>query len=1225
MASPNPTLQLIIQLKDEASAGLAGLQGALLSVGAATTGAAVAGLAGISVAAFTTANDFAEAQRQMQAQLGITADEAAALADVSRQVFGNNFGADVADASAAVAELQQRLGLLGSEGPAALQGAAESAFALRDVFGVDVAESAAAAQTLMNEFGISSAQAFDLLASGFQRGLNSSGDFLDTIGEYSNLFAENGSTADQFFSLLETGLAGGVLGTDKAADAFKEFGIRIADGSKASADALAALGLSDLTTQLSSGAITATDAFGIVQSALAGVTDPLLQAQLGVALFGTQFEDLGASSVLGISLAQTSLADLAGSADSLNVKYDSLGAVVQTLWRQALLALEPFGIALLDLANAAMPLLLSGLEAAQPVFAALAGWLSGAAAGLSTFVTAATSGEFSGFTEAIGAIGSVLQANLMPALAAVGGVLAAVFAPALAGMLPALGAAVAGFGAAAGAAAVVVAPLALAGAAAVALYQAWQQNLGGIQEVVAGAMAAVGGALQAGAGVVSAVLGQIQAFWAANGAAILATATTAWGQVQGVIATVAAVIATIVGGIAGTITTIFGAIASFITSNSGTIQAVLSSAWNLIGGTITNALSLIQGVVTTVLGVIQGDWSKVLNGLRTIAAAVLGQLQNVFTNGLDLVRNAFDLALSAVRDILLGLVGDTPGIGRDIINGLINGVRGAATALLNAVRGVVTGALDAAKQALGIQSPSQEFADEVGEPIVAGIAQGMLENIQILLGAAQELSWAVLEEAKAFAATIQDAITPLLVGAYQGAADTARQQIAGLDLIAALAPTSSDLDRLRGEYRKLTQTLDKAWQDVIKNDDRIAELEARRTELLTALNQPMVIDADQQAAFDRRRTALEARLSVSGLSDERRRELQDQLDDLRMQEAETAALGRERAQEELTRLESQLTDLQERRAQDAVAYNAEQNRILAEQERIGRQAYAAEQGLALQRQIQQETEAALRAAQEQAATITNPEEQARFLAQQTAQIAEEARARQALARATTDEERTRLQQRLDLIREAQRAELQIYATEARERQAEHQAALQDAMTAIEQLGNLVYFTQQDVFGVGQDAILGIVAGMQAQAGYLQITLGDILEGALAAAQQRLGIASPSRVSGRELGLPFIQGIERELQAGQSTLQTAAQQAVDSMRVLPPIQALPPIGAGFGMAGGAGASPVVVSIEAHVHVAIPAGIGNAELERLAKRAAREGTEQALREAGQTVQIIRRMGR
>jgi hypothetical protein len=589
------------------------------------------------------------------------------------------------------------------------------------------------------------------------------------------------------------------------------------------------------------------------------------------------------------------------------------------------------------------------------------------------------------------------------------------------------------------------------------------------------------------------------------------------------------------------------------------------------------------------------------------------------------VRNAFDLALSAVRDILLGLVGDTPGIGRDIINGLINGVRGAATALLNAVRGVVTGALDAAKQALGIQSPSQEFADEVGEPIVAGIAQGMLENIQILLGAAQELSWAVLEEAKAFDATIQDAITPLLVGAYQGAADTARQQIAGLDLIAALAPTSSDLDRLRGEYRKLTQTLDKAWQDVIKNDDRIAELEARRTELLTALNQPMVIDADQQAAFDRRRTALEARLSVSGLSDERRRELQDQLDDLRMQEAETAALGRERAQEELTRLESQLTDLQERRAQDAVAYNAEQNRILAEQERIGRQAYAAEQGLALQRQIQQETEAALRAAQEQAATITNPEEQARFLAQQTAQIAEEARARQALARATTDEERTRLQQRLDLIREAQRAELQIYATEARERQAEHQAALQDAMTAIEQLGNLVYFTQQDVFGVGQDAILGIVAGMQAQAGYLQITLGDILEGALAAAQQRLGIASPSRVSGRELGLPFIQGIERELQAGQSTLQTAAQQAVDSMRVLPPIQALPPIGAGFGMAGGAGASPVVVSIEAHVHVAIPAGIGNAELERLAKRAAREGTEQALREAGQTVQIIRRMGR
>lgn len=74
------------------------------------------------------------------------------------------------------------------------------------------------AAALQKKFGLSSQEALDFIVTGFQKGLNNSDDFLDSIGEYANLFAEGNVTADQIFSLMETGISGGVLGTDKMAD-----------------------------------------------------------------------------------------------------------------------------------------------------------------------------------------------------------------------------------------------------------------------------------------------------------------------------------------------------------------------------------------------------------------------------------------------------------------------------------------------------------------------------------------------------------------------------------------------------------------------------------------------------------------------------------------------------------------------------------------------------------------------------------------------------------------------------------------------------------------------------------------------------------------------------------------------------------------------------------------------------------------------------------------------
>lgn len=335
------------------------LGGAVVAGAAAAAGA----IAAIGVAAFDVSRDTEVATANIAAQLGIPTEAAQAFGDVARDVFANNFASSVQDAGEAVALLAQQLGLT-AEDPA-LQTMTENAFRLRDTFGVDVSESIDAVKTLMDNFGVTGDEAFDLIAAGFQRGLDRSGDFLDTIGEYSTQFSNGGATASQFFSLLESGLQGGVLGTDRAADAFKEFQVRIADGSSTTADGMRLLGLNidEVTEGLANGTLTTADAFNIVQGALRNTDDSVVRFQAGVALLGTQYEDLGDNIATALDMNNDWAAGTEQSIESLDAKYNTFGDAVSGVWRRLTVSISPFTDKLLELVNNAMPQVMAAFDA----------------------------------------------------------------------------------------------------------------------------------------------------------------------------------------------------------------------------------------------------------------------------------------------------------------------------------------------------------------------------------------------------------------------------------------------------------------------------------------------------------------------------------------------------------------------------------------------------------------------------------------------------------------------------------------------------------------------------------------------------------------------------------------------------------------------------------------------------------------------------------------------
>lgn len=628
-----------------------------------------------------------------------------------------------------------------------------------------------------------------------------------------------------------------------------------------------------------------------------------------------------------------------------------------------------------------------------------------------------------GLSQAVGFI----QANFIPVMATVAGALLGALVPGIAaaiaaaggigGVFAAAGAAVAGAGAAF---LTIAAPIAAVAALAAALATAWQSNLGGIQDATAAAMAAIGGALQAGAAVVQVVLNQISAFWAANGAEITAFAQQAWGQLSTIIGEVAAIVMTIVSGLATTLSGIFQGIASFIAAHGDTIQSVLSSAWQVVSGIVSGALNIIQGVVRTVLGVIRGDWDGAWKGVQQVAQGAMGILRTIFSSGLDLIKGLFTLAVAGIRTILSGFVSQAMTLGRDIIDGIIAGVKGGVTALGDAVRNAAQSALDSAKRALGISSPSRLFADEVGQPIVAGTAKGILDNIEILLNAASKMGAIVLQEAKAFAKTVQDALGPLLAQAYKGAADYARSKAGALaDLGSLFNVDSSEYDRLK------------------------------------------------EAAGEASREA--ARLFFGDDKD--------------------AAAGAQAIYSQLA---------------------AQRNAARAVMEQ--------------QRAIAKEAQQQILAAQKAVAGITDPAERAAAFNVQKSAILETAKLRQQIVGATDQEERQRLEEQLRLIQEAQKAEFALYESEAKERQRQRDQQLREAKEALKQLGNLVFYSQEDVFGKGEDLIKGLIQGAVSQTDALKDALAKMLNDALAAMKKQMGIRSPSKVFALELGAPIGQGV-----------------------------------------------------------------------------------------------------
>lgn len=184
---------------------------------------------------------------------------------------------------------------------------------------------------------------------------------------------------------------------------------------------------------------------------------------------------------------------------------------------------------------------------------------------------------------------------------------------------------------------------------------------------------------------------------------------------------------------------------------NGIMQAmpqITSAATEMIGKFVGFILDSLPTILDYGVKMLTNIVNGIINNLPQIAAAatkliltlvsqIVSHLPQILAKGVEIIVKlvagliqAIPKIIAAMPKIIKAISGalaefDWLSVGKNIINGIVNGVKAVASKLKDAIIDIAKGALDAVKSFFGIASPSKVMAKQVGRFLPLGIAQGI--------------------------------------------------------------------------------------------------------------------------------------------------------------------------------------------------------------------------------------------------------------------------------------------------------------------------------------------------------------------------------------------------------------------------------------------------------------------------------------------------------------------
>ena len=215
------------------------------------------------------------------------------------------------------------------------------------------------------------------------------------------------------------------------------------------------------------------------------------------------------------------------------------------------------------------------------------------------------------------------------------------------------------------------------------------------------------------------------------------------------------------------------AASNMLSKVSGIIQELPGKIWTHLVNTVNKVVAWGQQMVSNASTAASNMLSKVSSTLQQLPGKVWDYLsqaaQKVVTWGTQLAQKGAAAATQLFNSIVNGL-SSLPSkmaeIGGNIVSGIWNGISSGWNWLTNKASNLANSLLDAAKDALGINSPSKEFADKVGRWIMPGVGKGLDKSMPATL---KDMKAKAGELVSAMRAEMSASVGQLSVGASHAA------------------------------------------------------------------------------------------------------------------------------------------------------------------------------------------------------------------------------------------------------------------------------------------------------------------------------------------------------------------------------------------------------------------------------------------------------------------------
>ena len=178
---------------------------------------------------------------------------------------------------------------------------------------------------------------------------------------------------------------------------------------------------------------------------------------------------------------------------------------------------------------------------------------------------------------------------------------------------------------------------------------------------------------------------------------------------------------------------------------------------NIVNGIVNNLPQIVSAAAKVIARFVASMASNLPKILQT-GIEMIGKLAAGLIRAIPTLVGKIPQIVSSIQKAFSSI--DWGAVGKNIISGIANGLKNAGGMIIDAAKEAANSALKAAKKALGIESPSTVFRDEVGKMIPAGMAKGVMVNLNPIVEAVERAKKAMINPFEAY--------EPARIGTYQG-------------------------------------------------------------------------------------------------------------------------------------------------------------------------------------------------------------------------------------------------------------------------------------------------------------------------------------------------------------------------------------------------------------------------------------------------------------------------